>query len=103
MISKFWKAFKAWHNAVPAPIEMTFVTKCKRIVGDDLGEQFKVVEQPKKPKPRIYWTFYPSTNRGFWRVSSMPKGSWHDPETKKLWDEAHKKAHELNVKIGKRK
>jgi hypothetical protein len=50
-----------------------------------------------KPKPRIYWTYYPKSRRGYWRVSAMPN-PWK-PEDALAWNKAHKFARRLNDAI----
>lgn len=39
-------------------------------------------------KPRIFWTFYPKSNRGYWRVSKIPRHP--TPEHLQLWGHAHR-------------
>lgn len=50
-----------------------------------------------KAKPRIYWTYYPKSRRGYWRVSAMPKP--RKPEDAPAWDKAHEFARRLNDAI----
>lgn len=47
----------------------------------------------KLPKPRIYWTYYPKSRRGYWRVSPMPK-PYH--VNRAAWDAAHSYVNKLN-------
>lgn len=47
------------------------------------------------PKPRIYWTYYPKSKRGYWRVSPMPK-PYHKHADR--WQHAHDYATKLNNK-----
>jgi len=48
-------------------------------------------------KPRIYWTRYPSSGRGYWRVSEMPKPFKRRDWPR--WEAAHIFIHRLNEKI----
>lgn len=48
-------------------------------------------------KPRIYWTYYPKSRRGYWRVSEMPK-PWN-PDDAPRWKLAHDYARRLNDEI----
>lgn len=57
----------------------------------------KKLDQMPKAKPRIYWTYYPKSRRGYWRVSAMPK-PWK-PEDAPAWDKAHEFARRLNDAI----
>ncbi len=49
-------------------------------------------------KPRIYWTNYPKSGRGYWRVSPAPKRAhlWGSPLWK-AWQFAHRMAREMNT------
>jgi hypothetical protein len=56
-----------------------------------------------KPKPRIYWTYYPKSKRGFWRVSHMPNpkvSARSKPFV--LWRKAHDICGQMNLAIDKR-
>lgn len=57
----------------------------------------KKLDEAPKVKPRIYWTYYPKSRRGYWRVSAMPK-PWK-PEDAPAWDKAHEFARRLNDAI----
>lgn len=50
------------------------------------------------PRPRIFWTYYPKSRRGYWRVSHMPKPYHHN---RAAWEAAHSYVNQLNAKIGK--
>jgi len=45
-------------------------------------------------KPRIYWTYYPKSKRGYWRVSAQPK--LRTQNTLDLWTYAYNMAREMN-------
>lgn len=57
----------------------------------------KKLDELPKAKPRIYWTYYPKSRRGYWRVSAMPK-PWN-PADAPAWDKAHEFARRLNDAI----
>lgn len=57
----------------------------------------KKLDEMPKVKPRIYWTYYPKSRRGYWRVSAMPK-PWK-PEDAPAWEKAHEFARRLNDAI----
>jgi len=50
------------------------------------------------PKPRLYWTYYPKSKRGYWRVSAMPKFKWvtHSLFMHERWNQAHRMASQMN-------
>lgn len=50
-------------------------------------------------KPHIYWTYYPKSRRGYWRVTEMPPNSWNVRSIALRWQAAHDFATMLNRKI----
>lgn len=51
-------------------------------------------ERAKRRRPRLYWTYYPKSRRGYWRVSPMPKPASNVDRDR--WAYAHNMAREMN-------
>lgn len=45
-------------------------------------------------KPRIYWTYYPRSRRGYWRVSHIPIKP--TKRQRDLWQYAHTMCQQMN-------
>lgn len=53
----------------------------------------------KEIKPRIYWVYYPRSQRGYWRVSLMPSKARRIVD---LWCVAQKMARQMNEHVEQR-
>jgi hypothetical protein len=48
-------------------------------------------------KPRVYWKYYPTLRRGYWRVSPLPKNL--EPGDRRLWGLAYDAVNRANLQI----
>jgi len=53
-----------------------------------------------KPKPRLYYKYYPASRRGYWLVSRMPKPFVYGLNS--IWNDAHNIARRMNLEIQNR-